>query len=125
MATGPQWAGTPRLSGCKISTANTARDGSGTLGTVIIAEAAGTRVDLLSIKAQGTVTNGMIRVFVEANATKFLVTEVPVIATTPSGEVSTFETMVVLELPMQANAKLLASTEKAEAFDVFVVAGDF
>lgn len=66
MSTQAQYATIPKLSKVAISVANTLKDGTGTMGTVITGSptvAAGTRVDRLSVQATGDTTTGMVRLF--------------------------------------------------------------
>ena len=58
------FASVPATAQVQIATANTARDGTGTIGTLITAPAAGTRVDTIEICAAGATTLGMIRMFI-------------------------------------------------------------
>lgn len=64
MSSTAQYANTPKLGEVQISTANTNRDGTGTLGTVLVAGTSGTRIDKIQITATGTTTAGMVRLFV-------------------------------------------------------------
>ena len=130
MATSGNYASTPRGGQAQISTANTARDGTGTLVTVMAGAATGTRVDDVVIVATGTTTAGMIRLFVsyDNGTTNRLFREIPVTAAVPSATVQTFSTMLLnlgLLLP-NTNALLRAATHNAEAFNIIVAnAGDF
>lgn len=66
MSTQAQYATIPKIGRVAISTANTAKDGTGTMGTVATGSptiASGTRLDRLSIQAAGDTTTGMIRFF--------------------------------------------------------------
>jgi hypothetical protein len=124
MATSPQYVGTAKSPSVTISTANTNRDGTGTLGTVHTAGASGSRIDRLLIQATGTTTAGMVRLFVGTA----LIKEVPVIAITPSATQPAWSAEVVFEggLVLQASAVLKASTHNAESFTVTLTnAGDF
>lgn len=125
MAVTAQYAATPKVGVAQISTANANRDGTGTLGTVITAGASGSRVDTVTVKATGTVTNGMVRLFVHDGTNARLYTEVPVVATTPSASAPTFETGIRLDLVLPVNYSLRASTEAAETFNIIAVGGDF
>ena len=116
----------------QVSTANTNRDGTGTLGTVFTAasSSAGSRIDRVAIKATGTTTAGMIRLFVANSAATSirLIKEIPVIAITPSGTQPSFGVEVVFDngLILENAATLRASTHNAETFNVQpIVAGDF
>ncbi len=132
MSTQANFASAPLGGGITISTANTARDGSGTLGTVLTAGAAGARIDTLAIKAQGTTTAGMVRLFVHDGTAARLVAEVPVVAAAPGAAVPSWgavmSTGVNVEFPivLQPTHSLRASTHNAEAFNVVPLqAGSF
>lgn len=124
------FAASPRAAQAQISTANTARDGTGTIATVMAGGASGSRVDDLRIQATGTVTAGVVRLWLSLDngTTNRLLREILVPATTPSVSVEAWSTELrelALLLP-DANALLRASTNNAEAFNVLVTrAGDF
>ncbi len=130
MATTPNYASAPRTAVAQISTANTARDGTGTLVDVIAGAATGTRVDDITIIATGNTTAGMVRLFLttDAGTTNRLIREIPVTAATPSGTVQAFVAQLFdlgIILP-NANTRIRAATNNAEAFNVIVTrAGDF
>lgn len=130
MATNANYASTPRAASAVLSTANTNRDGTGTIVTILSGGASGTRVDDIRISATGTTTAGMIRFFLslDGGTTSRLLFEVPVTAVTPSGTVASFQTSLSnlgIVLP-DANAQLRASTHNAESFHVVVTrAGNF
>jgi hypothetical protein len=64
MSNNAQYASTPRFGSAVINTANTNRDGTGTLGFVLNAGPSGTRLDRIAVEAQGVTTAGMVRLFV-------------------------------------------------------------
>ncbi|MEN9885488.1 MAG: hypothetical protein RL758_66 [Pseudomonadota bacterium] len=132
MAAVPSYAAAPKCGIAQISTANTARDGTGTIGTVFTAAATGSRIDAINIKATGTTTAGMIRLFIHDGSTSRLIDEVPVLATTPSATVPSFEvnlntnTMAhFLPIILPNGFSLRASTNNAETFNVIAFGGDF
>lgn len=136
MSTSANYAATPKNSGAQISTANTARDGTGTLGTVYTAGDGGSRIDSIVIQATGTTTAGMIRFFssIDAGTTKRLIGEFPVIAITAAATTPVFAVTLTSQnasfmqngLVLQANSILYAATNNAETFNVVAVnAGDF
>jgi hypothetical protein len=136
MSTTANYASTPKNTGAAIATANTARDGTGTSGTVYTAGASGSRIDSIIIQATNTTTAGMIRFFIsiDSGTTKRLIGEVPVLAITAAATTPVFQTVLTSQnsafmqngLVLQANAILYASTNNAEAFNVVAVnAGDF
>lgn len=127
----PVFALTPRTAIVQISTANTNRDGSGTLGTFFQAGPNGARLDCISIKATGTTTAGMIRLFLTKGGSTRLWKEIPVSAITPSGTVAAFEAVVEVsghdDMPMvlEADTIVKVGTHNAETFNVIGQGGDF
>jgi len=127
MATAAQYAATPRAAVAVVSAANTARDGTGTLVTVFTAGASGSRIDDIRVTAAGTVTAGVVRLFVHDGTNARLWQEVMVTATTPSTTVQTFNTALLNQaLLLPTGYSLRASTNNAETFHIIVTrAGDF
>ena len=106
-----------------ISTANTNRDGSGTIGTVLTAGSNGTVVDHIDITAVGTTTAGVIRLYIHNGSSAFLWKEILVTAITPSTSIAAWSHQV--DCSQRGNAfylpsgsSLRASTHNAESFNV-------
>jgi len=121
MSSAAQYASVPVTAMAQISAANTNRDGTGTLVTVLTAGSNGTRVDDISIVAAGTVTAGVVRLFLYDGANTMLFKEILVTATTPS------TTTAVWSYPLSNLALILAngwsikaSTHNAETFNVCI-----
>lgn len=126
MATSPQFAAVPNRGVALINAANTNRDGTGTLGTVWTAGAAGGRIDEIRIKAAATTTAGMVRLYVSDGTNHRLFEEQPVAAITPSATVESAEYVLTYNnLVLKAGETLRASTHAAEAFNVHAFGGDF
>jgi hypothetical protein len=131
----PNFSGPPRMGVASISAANTNRDGTGTIVTVLASVAGGadvsggTRIDFVDIKATGTTTAGMIRLYVstDTGASWKLIREIVVNAITPSASLAAFETQLELsrDLPAGTANLLGASTHNAEAFNVTAWGGDY
>jgi len=51
MATAPAYAATPGIEAASVSTANTNRDGTGTIATILTAGSSGTRIEEIVVKA--------------------------------------------------------------------------
>lgn len=130
----PTYVQKPVIGQVQIATANPNRDGSGTLGTLLAMAAdspgvaAGVRVDRIPVKATGTTTAGMIRLYYspDGGTTKRLLSELLVPAITVSATVAAFEGAFTLPANgkfMPPNSQLLVSTEKAEVFNVFAEGG--
>lgn len=132
MASTPQFLATPRDAEVTISTANTARDGTGTLGTLITGAAGGTLVTRIIIIAAGTTTAGVVRLFKsnDSGSTKQLREEMIVTAITPSTTVPVwsgrFRVATLAEPIMLVGTTdiLYVSTHNAETFNAFCQGGD-
>lgn len=127
MATAAQYASTVQTAQAQISTANTNRNGTGTIGTVITGATNGTRVDDISIVATGTTTAGVVRLFISDGTNVRLWQEILVSAVTPSTTVQVWSyTLLNQALILKSGWSLQASTNNAETFNVIVTrAGDF
>lgn len=105
------------------NTANSNRDGTGTLVTLATGAATGTEANpVVSIVALSTTTQGMIRFYTDDNTNKRLIGEVPVPAWTPSAQIPTLQLSFVIpdaDLLMPATTDSIKwSTEKGELFHV-------
>lgn len=132
MSTSPQYASTPRCGIGQISTANTNRDGTGTLATILTAGASGSRIDAINLKAVATTTAGMIRLFLHDGTNARLLTELPVLALTPSTTLPSWEAQIttnnmsqILPIILPTGYSLRASTHNTETFNVIAIGGDF
>lgn len=126
----PIFVQTPRVEIGSLSTANTNRDGSGTIISIWTAGANGSRIEHIDITAYGATTAGVIRLYIHDGSTSALWKEILVPATTPSTTVAVF--MASLDCSQPGNSLLLpaayslrASTHIAENFRVAAVGGDF
>jgi hypothetical protein len=101
-----------------ISTANSNLDGTGTLATVITGASNGTCVRTVTIKAIGTTTKGMVRLFIEDSTptNTDLVAEIEIPAVVPSGTRESFSTVLETDFYLKSGYKLRASTQNAESF---------
>jgi hypothetical protein len=140
MATSAQYSVAPTVEISQISTANTARDGSGTTVAVATGPSSaqgtgvGKRIAAVMIVATGTTTAGMVRFFlsIDGGTNKRLIAEVPVPAITVSATVAAYATTVpqlvgvVLQGQVSsASCILYAATEKGETFNVHVFASTY
>ena len=132
MATQAQYASVPKVGVGQISTANTNRDGTGTIGTVFTAGSNGSRIDMIDLQATATTTAGMIRLFVHNGTNAILIGELPVTAVTPSGTLPAWSAQLntntmtqLLPITIPTGWSLRASTNNAEAFNIVAFGGDF
>ena len=127
----PVFVLTPKSWGVSIATSNTARDGTGTVGTLLTAGSNGTKVEHIDICAAGTTTAGIIRLFiVDVSANYYLWKEILVSAITPSGSVIAFQATVDCSAAAKALVlpngwSIRASTHNAETFKLTAFGGDF
>ncbi len=130
MANFPSYASNPRaVNRASVGTANTNRDGSGTIETIATGSAAGFKV--LRVVAQATVstTAGMIRLYLstDGGSTWKLFDEIVVSVITVGPGVAGFRGEVAYtDLTLYGTSvKLGASTHNAENHEVWALGGDF
>ena len=128
MATAAQYAATPRTAVGQVTTANTNRNGTGTIATIFTGGSSGSRIDDIYIVATGTTTAGVVRLFLNDGTTSYLWQEILVTAITPSTTVQVFSASLLNQALILATSSwsLRASTNNAETFNILVTrAGDF
>lgn len=127
MAAEPVFAVTPRIGTVNIDTANTNRDGTGAISTLITGGTAGTRVTEIVCKARGVTTAGMVRVFLHNGTGFFLFDEIVIAAVaTPGASTVTARTRNNYDnliLP-SASWSLRVSTHNAESIEVAALGAD-
>lgn len=145
MATNAQYTKNARQQSAVVSTANTNRDGTGTMVILWTAPAfvdatnpGGSRIERINIQAISTTTAGMVRIFVSSDgaantaANTFLYQEVLVTAATPSTTVQAYATVLqavtyqtLFPIMIGAGSTLRVATANAESFVVTVTGGDY
>ena len=133
--TNPIFTLTPVVIGQLISTANTNRDGSGTLGHVISGGVNGTRISKITIQASGSTAAGMVRLFIDNSSGSttgssvwlWKEDEVDAIAGSASAIVhnSTISLVGETALILPYGFSLKASTHYGENFYVIAEGGDY
>lgn len=135
MTTGAIYLRQPFKEQNTVSTANTNRDGTGTIVTIATgqstaAESVGKRVNRVTAKATGSTTAGMLRFFesLDGGSTWKFRAELPVDAITVAADTASFygeiPELVGLVL-VDSSHKLGCSTHNAETFHVHVELGGF
>ena len=129
MAVSPTFASNPRsIDKVAVATANTNRDGTGTIATVAAGTTAGFKVNSVVAQATVTTTGGMIRLYisVDTGSTWFLFDEFPVAPTTVSATVAGSRmARSYTDLVLKGTTNLLgASTHNAENHNVFALGAD-
>jgi hypothetical protein len=130
MATAPAFISTPRIATATISTANTNRDGTGTITSIMTGVAAGTRV--LEVVAQaavsGAITAGLVTVFIstDSGTTWRLHDEIAIAGVTSSASVkasrnsATYSNLIL----SGTTDRIGVATTIAQAIAVSVLGGD-
>lgn len=116
-----------------LTTANTAKDGTGTVGTVYTAGSNGARVDYLKARALGTNTATVLRVFVNngsdnsSAANNSLVLEQTIAATTLSEVAALADNLIQLDMSLPAGYKINVAigTTVAAGLQVTGFGGDY
>ncbi len=103
---------------CKISTANSNTDGSGSMGELIISSQSGAIIKTIIIKALVSTTQGMIRFFVKKAESIILLFEVPVLAVTKSSRDVSFYRVIPMNYSLEAGDTILVSPQNAEEFNI-------
>lgn len=106
----------------QVTVANPNRDGTGTLVSIYtVTEVGGITIDGVRIVATVTTTDGMVRLFVDRGGTIRMLAEIPVTAKTVSATEPGYTSSLRLSNVNLENGDILkASTEKAEAINVFI-----
>lgn len=127
MASAPIFVGTVKAPAVRIATANTNRDGTGTLGTLFTAGASGSIFKGLRWQAEGTTTAGVIRFYIQAAGAgnNELKKEMLVTAVTPSAtvEATSGEWYPTGGINLAATDVAKVSTHNAETFSVWLEGG--
>ena len=126
MATSPSFATVPRIGMGQVTVANTGRDGSGTVVTILTGAVAGTRIAEVVVQAIVTTTAGMVRLFLSNGVTTRLLDEVSIAVATPSASVkATRVSTTYNNLVLPDNTwSLIAATNNAEAANVIAFGAD-
>lgn len=124
---------TPKAAWCTLTTANIAKDGTGTVGTCFTAGANGARVDFLKVRALGSNVATVLRVFVNNGAdstvaaNNSLLTEVTIAATTLSEVAMLVDNLITLDMSIPAGYKINVTngTTVAAGLQVTGLGGDY
>lgn len=115
----------PNTGGVTISTANGNLDGTGTMGTVITSANDGTIIEKIIVKATGSTTEGMVRLFVGSGGTKRLYREISIPELTQTGVEPAFQVKLDEDLVLDSGEELYAATQWSETFNVIAVATEW
>lgn len=123
----PIFVATPKHPSVRFSTANTARDGTGTLGTLFTAGSNGAFFSGFRFQAEGTTTAGVIRIFIQTNGSgnNEMIKELLVSAVTPSAtvEATSGEWFPSAGIWLGAGDVVKVGTHNAETFSAWLEGG--
>lgn len=129
----PIYSATPNVAFGQITTANTAKDGTGTVVTVFTAGANGGRVEKIRMRAKGTNVATVCRIFINnggANSTpsnNVLYDEITLPATTLSevAQLLNQEIILNLSLPAAYTVMITIGTTVAAGYAITCLGGDY
>ena len=130
----PIFAQTPVFTvGATITTANTAKDGTGTVVLLFTAGANGARVDQVRIRSTGTAVATVIRIFVNNGAVNTTATnnslyvEATIAATTLSEVAALVDNLIQMNISLPATYRVYVTigTTVATPLQVSAVGGDY
>lgn len=127
MSANPNFASIVSFATIRLSVANASLLGTGTGVVLLIAPVGGTKITRVRIKARGPTTAGMIRFFASDGTIISPMTEVPVVAVTPSATVESWsgEATGLAGLALPNGAQIFVTTERAELFHVWAELANF
>jgi hypothetical protein len=128
MAATPVFVSTPRNGAVNVASANTNRDGSGSITSIITGVSAGTKITEVIAQAAVTTTAGMVRLFLslDSGSTWKLFDELPIAAASVSASVAgtrvskTYSNLILED----ATTQLGCTTHNAESINVVALGGD-
>jgi hypothetical protein len=130
----PIFAQTPIfVVGQTVTTANTAKDGTGTVVLVYTAGVNGSRIDSIKVRSTGTAVATVLRVFINngaANTTatnNSLYAEATIAATTLSEVAAQVDNLIAMNISLPATYRVYVTigTTVAAALQVSAVGGDY
>jgi hypothetical protein len=126
MANQPVFAIAPRIGLGQVSTANTNRDGTGTIATILTGASTGTRINQIVIEGIATTTAGMVRIYFNDGTNTRLFDEFQVVANTVSASSVAYRASKTYDSLILPNASwsVRASTHNAETFNIFIFGAD-
>lgn len=129
MATDPSFASTPRLAVGSVSTANTNRDGTGTIVTILTAGSSGTLIAQITVQATGDPADGVLTIFLNDGTTSWLFDEFdydnPAAASATATAYRTTRTYTNVVIPSGWSVRAATTVAlTAGVFNVFVQGAD-
>lgn len=131
MAGTPNFTDTPRIGVASVSTANTNRDGTGTIVDIITGAASGTRINEVVVKATANPADSIVTLFIYDGSTAWVFDEVDLgdpaaaSATVTSYRTSVFYDNLVLPSASYKLQAAITAQPTAGVVNVIALGGDF
>jgi hypothetical protein len=125
MAANPIFAASPRTTVTNVTTANTARDGTGTPVSCFTAGSSGSRIERICVKATGTTVVGSVVLFISNGTKAFAYREIPVSAITVGATTASFEYQMQLGLSIQTGYSIMATTTITQTLAITIEGADY
>ena len=126
MAPVENFAATPLIGRALLTTVNSSRDGSGAIETVLTAGTYGCHINRIRIKAMGSTTAGMVRLYIHDGTIYTLYDELTVTAVSANATTPSFKSEILnVNLDLPANWSLRASSQNGENIYVIAEAGGY
>lgn len=130
MASTPAFAVTPRIGVGSVSVANTNRDGTGTIVTLLTGSSTGTRINEINIKPTNDPADSVITLFVHDGTTAWLFDEIDIgnpsagTTTVPTSRFSLTYTNLILPNTSWSLRAAITVAPTSGVVNVFVLAAD-
>lgn len=130
MAVSPAFAVTPKIGVGSVSTANTNRDGTGTIVTILTGASTGTRINEVVIKATGDPADSIVTLFLHDGTTAWLFDEIDLgnpaagAVTTPTYRTSVTYTNLVLPSTSWSLRAAVTASLTTGVLNVYALAAD-
>jgi hypothetical protein len=123
MAAAPAFAAVPKIGATTVATANTGRDGTGTIATVVTAASGGTQIREVDFKGLGTTAAANIVLYLHDGSTYTVLTEIPVTAITASTTTASYSSAIRFDnLYLPSGWSLRASVTVVQSPAIAVIA---
>ncbi len=128
--TNPIFPAAVNVGNCTFNSPNALRNSAGNVALLFTAGPNGSIVSKVRAHATGNTTNGLLMLFLFTGNSGFIMEELPVLVTTPSGTVAAwdgqFTTITPAEpFPLASGQTLKIATQNAETFAAIAQGGDF